>query len=140
MQQIEVDLPHTQPFEAAVAGGLGAAPRGILRQHLADQEHLIAPPLDRFADESFCAAVGIGFRRVDQRQREIDAEPKGRDLLSSPPRILGHVPCSLPKDRDSLTGWKGGGASRRHHGHDKLPSCVARTPPSQSSSPVSRHT
>ena len=73
MQQVEIEFVHPKPHEGALAGGNGAPPRGVLRHHLADQEHLVLAPVDRLADEFFRTTIGIHFRRVDQRHAEVDA-------------------------------------------------------------------
>jgi hypothetical protein len=78
--------------------------RGVLRQHLGDQEYLVAAPFDRLADEVLGAAVGIHFRRIDQRHAELDAEAQRRDLIRPPPGVFGHVPSALAKHRNLLAG------------------------------------
>jgi len=102
MQQVKVDHIHLEPHEAALAGDDGAAPRGIVRQHLADQEHRVAAPLDRLADQLLGAAVRIHLRRIDQGHAEIDAEAQCRDFVRAPAEIFGHVPSALPENRDFL--------------------------------------
>ena len=42
VQQIAIELVGLQPLQRTLAGGDGAAPRGVARQHLGDQENFVA--------------------------------------------------------------------------------------------------
>ena len=75
MQQVKIDTVGAEPLQAGLAGSNGALARGIRRQHLGDQEDFIATAGDRFAHHLFGTARSIHFRRVDQAQAEIEAEP-----------------------------------------------------------------
>ena len=76
--------------------------RGIVRQHLADDEDFVAPARDRFGDDFLGAAVAIHLGGVDQGHAEIDAEPQRRDLLVALPAVLAHVPGALAERRNGL--------------------------------------
>ena len=47
VQQIEIEAIGAQPLEAALAGGNRAFSAGVVRIHLADYKHLVAPAGDR---------------------------------------------------------------------------------------------
>src|SRR5262245_24467169 len=73
MQQIKVDGLHAKTAEAALAGGDGAFPRGIVRIHFADQKYYLPPALNGGPDEFFGAAFSIHFGGIDQGHADIDA-------------------------------------------------------------------
>ena len=105
MQQIEVDAVGLEPLQAALAGGDGAGARGILRQHLADDEALVAPPLDGLGDDPprrspspYISAVSIS---VMPR-----SSPSLSAAISSSRRraALAHAPGALAELRHGLAG------------------------------------
>ena len=98
----DFDVP--EPFQASLAGGDGALAAGILRQHLADDEYLVAPRAHRVGDDALCFAVAIHFRRVDQRDAEIDAMTQRRDFVGAPARALAHAPGAKTEDRNLCAG------------------------------------
>jgi hypothetical protein len=75
VQQIEIEPVGPQSTQAALARQDGAALGGVLRQHLADQEHVVAPAGYGFADEDFGSPIGIHFGGVDQGHAEIESKP-----------------------------------------------------------------
>ncbi len=54
---------------------------GVAGQYLADQEHLVAAPADRFADDLLGTTVSIHLRGVDQRQAEVEPHSQRADLV-----------------------------------------------------------
>jgi len=77
VQQIAIEPVGFQPLQRALAGGDGAAARGVARQHFRNQEDLVAPSGDRFRDHQF--GVAIHFGGVDMGHAEIDAAPQRGD-------------------------------------------------------------
>ncbi|MCY1507879.1 hypothetical protein D9M68_421680 [compost metagenome] len=100
VQEIEVDMVDTEMLQAAFAGGFGAVPAGIRRQHLADDEGLVAVPAHRFADDALRGAIAVHLRCVDQRHAEIEAKLQALHLIGSARRGVAHAPRALPEDRD----------------------------------------
>src|SRR5271170_3470861 len=122
VQEIEVDLIDAETPETAFAGRHDAAPGGMVRQRLADQEQPVAAPADRLPDQLLAAAIRIHLRSIDQRHPEIDAEAQRRDLVRSPPRVLRHVPSSLPERGNASAGGKRNSPRGRGRLHGSLPS------------------
>jgi hypothetical protein len=92
MQQIAVETVGLQPLQRTLARGDGAAPRGVARQHLRDQENVVAPPGKRFGDHQFGIAIHLGG--VDMGHAEIDATAQGGDRGSAIPAV--DIPGALP--------------------------------------------
>ncbi|KSV74230.1 hypothetical protein N182_04260 [Sinorhizobium sp. GL2] len=93
-------MVDAEMLQAARAGGLGANAAGVGRQHLADDEGLVAAPAHRFADHALRGAVAIHFGRVDQRQAEIEAELQALHLIGLACCAVAHAPGALAKNRD----------------------------------------
>jgi hypothetical protein len=85
-----------------LARSQGPSPRGVLRQHLAQQEHLVPAVHDRLADKHFGSTVAIHFGGVDQRHPKVDAEPHRGDLVGATARILGKMPGALAEHRNLI--------------------------------------
>jgi hypothetical protein len=47
-----------------------------VRQHLADQEHLVTATVDRLADQFFGGAARVHLGGVDQRHAEVESAPQ----------------------------------------------------------------
>src|SRR5262249_13727463 len=88
MQEIEIDAVDLEPVEARLASGDGASAGGVLRQHLADDEDLLAAALDGFGHDLLGTAIAIHLRGVDQRHAEVEAEPERRDLAVTIASVL----------------------------------------------------
>ena len=69
-----------------------------MRQHLGDQEYLIAPARDGFADQVLGGAGAIHLRGVDVIHSEIDASSQGGD--SGAGIAFLDVPGPLADDAD----------------------------------------
>ena len=104
MQEIKIEPVGAEPLQAALAGGDHAAPRGILRQHLADQEHFVAPSRDGFAGRFFGAAARIHLRRVDQVHAEIEPEFERGDFVFAAARGVAHHPGAQPEHGHGIAG------------------------------------
>ncbi len=92
----------------------------MLREHLADQENLVAPSLDRFSHKFFGMTVGVHFSSIDQTHAELDAETQRGDLLGPPVRVFADVPCTLSEHGNGFTRWKTDGANRGGYDHGML--------------------
>ena len=75
-----------EPLEAGFAGGDGAAPAGVVGQHLGDDEGLLAAAGDGLAHHFLGAAAAVHLGGVDQRHAEIEAEAEGRRLVGAAER------------------------------------------------------
>jgi hypothetical protein len=102
MQEIEVDAVGAQPAEAPAAGGHRALDRGVVREHLADQEDGVAPAGDRLADELLGGAVRVQLGGVDERHAELETLAERRHLLGAARRILAVAPGRLADRGDRL--------------------------------------
>ena len=65
--------------QRALAGGDGAGARGVVRQHLGDEEHLVAAAGDGLADDALGGAVAVHLGGVDVVHAEIEAAAQRRD-------------------------------------------------------------
>ena len=83
-----------EPLEARFAGAHRAGAAGVLGQHLADEEHLIAAAGDRLARRPLGAAIAVHLGGVD----EVSCRDRGRGEARrprKPPRLRSpilHVP------------------------------------------------
>src|SRR4029079_13008217 len=92
MQEIAVEPVGLQPLERALAGGDGAAPRSIARQHFRDQKNLVALARDGVGDDQL--GIAIHFGGVDVCHAELDAAAKrcNRALAVAAIEIPGALP------------------------------------------------
>ena len=102
MQQVQIEPVGLEPLQAALASVDDAVARGVVRQHLADDEQLVALPCRGFPDNLLGAAAAIHLGRVDQGHPELDAELQRRGLLSAAAAVLAHMPGALPEGRHAL--------------------------------------
>ena len=106
MQEVEVEAVGVEALQAALAGGDGAGARGILRQHLAHDEHLVAAPLDGLGHDPLGLSVAIHLGGVDQRHAEVEAELECRDFGVAQAWALAHVPRALAEAGHDLSAGK----------------------------------
>jgi hypothetical protein len=92
------------------------ARRDAVRVDLGDDEDLVAPALDRFADQRLGAAVAVHLGGVDQRQAEVDAAPEGGDLFGAPLRVVAQVPGALAQRRDHFSARQANSLHARQYG------------------------
>ena len=110
-------------LQAPLAGGDGAGARGILRQHLADDEDLVAAPGDRLGHDPLGFAVAIHLGGVDQRHAEVEPELERGNLLVAKAAALAHAPSAVAEPRHSLAGGElEGWDLGRCHGWRECPS------------------
>src|SRR6476620_10520856 len=102
VEQVAVDALYTEPLQSALAGCDRPAPRGVGRQHLADEERLLSPPADRFADQLLHAAVAIHLGGVDVVHAEVETAAKRGDGARAV--VALHVPGALADDGDFAAG------------------------------------
>ncbi len=102
VQQIQVDAIGLQPPQAALAGGRNAGARGILRQHLADDEQLVPLPCAGLGDDLLGTPAGVHLGGVDQGHAEVDPKTQRIDLTPRLAVLLAHVPRALAKRGDCL--------------------------------------
>jgi hypothetical protein len=100
VQQVEIDPVGPKPLQARFAGSDRALVAGIGRQHLGDEENLVAPAADGFAGHCFRTAIRIHLRRVDQRHAAVDARLQGADFRRGVLAAFTHVPGPEPEGRD----------------------------------------
>src|SRR3954447_5939159 len=92
MQQIAIEPIGPQPFQGAIAGGDGAAPRRVARQDLRDQKNVVASPGYRLGHDEF--GIAVHFGGVDMRHAEIDAPAQRRDRGGTIAAV--DIPGALP--------------------------------------------
>ncbi len=86
---VEVDHLDSEPLQAGLAGdrdivrpAIGEAALAIRPAHIAElggEDRLVAPALQRLADELLVPAGGIGVRRVDEVEPELQRAMDGGD-------------------------------------------------------------
>src|SRR6202171_5626441 len=92
MQQVAIEAVGLQPLERTLAGGDGAAPRGVARQDFRDQKNLVALSGDRLGDHQF--GIAIHFGGVDVGHAEVDAAAQGGDRALAVATV--DIPGALP--------------------------------------------
>ncbi len=101
VQQVAVEPVGAQAPQRALAGGDGAGPRGVVRQHLGDEKHLVAAAGDRLADDLLGGAVAVHLGGVDVVHAEIEAAAQRRDggaavgVLDVPGALADHRDVAL---------------------------------------------
>ncbi len=96
VDDVQVDVVHSQPAQAALRLGGGIAVAGI---ELGRDEHLFArrPAVaQRLAD---AALVAVGLGSVDMAIPELERPADGVDAL----RPVGHLPYAQPQQRDFVS-------------------------------------
>ena len=79
VQEVAVEPVGAQPRQRALAGGDGAGARGVVGQHLGDEEHLVAAAGDGLADDALGGAAAVHLGGVDVVHAEIEAAAQRRD-------------------------------------------------------------
>ena len=102
VQEIAVQMVGAEMPQAPFAGFQGAAPGGVLRQDLADQEDLVAPAREGLPHQIFHLAVAVELGGVDMAHPQVEPAPERLD--GRPPVVLLHVPGPLADDGDLGTG------------------------------------
>jgi len=74
-----------------------------VRVDLADQEDLVALPIDRATHYFLCAAIAVHLGRVDQRHAEVDSQLQRGDFALALSRPLAHLPRSQAEDGHERT-------------------------------------
>ena len=77
-----------------------------MRIDLADQEDVVAPSRDRFADHRLGAAFAVHLGGVDQRDAEVEPELERRDLGVELRALLAHAPGALAEHGHLAAGGK----------------------------------
>jgi len=127
MHKVTIEAVGVQPLERPFARGNRSIARGVVRQHLGDEENLIAPPGDRRADQFLGCARTVHLRGVDMGHAEIEALAQRGDrrrrirLLDIPGALAddGHIAPGraerppLHGSRRALYGVRRHGAARR---------------------------
>jgi hypothetical protein len=118
VQEVGVEPVGPQSLEAALAGFDRAAARRVGRNHLADEEDVVAPVLDRLGDELLGRAGTVELGGVDEGHSELDTELQRGDLILASGWVLARRPRSLPQHRNRFAGRELDGAERdsRHCG------------------------
>ncbi len=102
MQQVKIDPVGLEPLQAALAGLDHALLRGVVRQHLADDEQPVAMPGDGAADDLLGGAAAVHLGRVDQIHAEVDAELQGGLLVGGAAAVLAHMPGAEAEGRHAF--------------------------------------
>src|SRR5690606_36619459 len=97
VEQMDVEPVRAEPLERSLAGRERAAVRRVLRQHLRDEEHLVAAARDRAADEPLDSSAAVELGRIDVRHAEIDPDAQRLDRLALV--VALHVPRALSEQR-----------------------------------------
>ncbi len=95
-----------QPLQAFFAGVDRAPARSVLGHDLGDDENLIAPSRNGFADHFFGPAGGIHFSRIDEGHSEIETQAKRSDFLFAAARAIAHGPGALAERGNFFAGGK----------------------------------
>ena len=97
VQEVAVEPVGLQPLERPLAGGDRSVARGVLRQHLGDEEDLVAPPGDRLADDLLGRARAVELGGVDVGHAEVEAAAERADDRGALAPL--DVPGALADDR-----------------------------------------
>ena len=76
--------------------------RGIVRIDLADEKHLVAPTLDRLADQCLAAPLAVHFRGINEPGTQVKREPDGCDLLGAQRCTVADLPRSKAEGGHTL--------------------------------------
>src|SRR5690349_6654105 len=106
VEEIEVQVIGSEPAETALAGDHSSFASCVVRQDLAHKEDVFATASDCFADQFFRGAIRVHFRRINERQAEVETRAQGGDFLIMKTRIFRHVPSALAKNGNGSTRWK----------------------------------
>ncbi|CAI8795829.1 hypothetical protein EMIT0196P_20331 [Pseudomonas chlororaphis] len=120
VQQVQIDIVGPQAPQAAVAGLGNAFAAGVVRVHLADQEHPVALAGDGGANHFLRAALGIHLGGIDQTQAPFDTGLQCGNLGVALVALLAHAPGTLANHRD-------GHARQIECSHGNLLKGLART-------------
>jgi hypothetical protein len=82
VQEIQVEPVGAEAAQARLTSGHRAQSSGMLRQHLANEEHLIATSRDRLTHQDFGFALGIHLGRIDQGQAQVQPDAECLDLVA----------------------------------------------------------
>ena len=89
---IEAMMGDTKALQAALAGGRHTCAAGMVGIDLADQEHALAPPSDRFTNQLLGSPFAVHLGGIDQRHAQIDAALKRGDFFSARRALLADHP------------------------------------------------
>src|SRR5258708_2796990 len=98
VQEVAIQPVGAEPGQRILAGRQRSPPRGIVRQHLGNQEDLIAPAADCLADDLLGEARTVHLGGIDMRHAEIGASAPGGDRPLPIDRL--DVPGTLADDGD----------------------------------------
>src|SRR5690348_7819628 len=96
MQEIAVEPVGLEPLERGFAGAPRSTLGSIGGKHLGDEKDVVAPAMDRFADDRLGGTGAIHLRRVDVAEAQIQTAPQRRDG-HGPVGVLD-IPCALADD------------------------------------------
>lgn len=116
VQKVKIDAVDAEIAQAAFAGGNRTRPAGVGGQHLADDECLVAPTLDRFSHDTFGSAVAVHLCSVDQRHAEIEPGLQAADFVGGLRAVFTHPPCPLAERGNLAAVRKSDGRDRIVHG------------------------
>jgi hypothetical protein len=80
VQQVQVEVVGAEPAQAHLAGQHGAPATRVVREHLADEEHVVAAVGDGLAYQHLGRAVGVHLGGVDDGHAQAYTEAQRRDL------------------------------------------------------------
>jgi hypothetical protein len=76
VQEVQIEMVGAQPAKAPLAREHGAAAGRVLREHLADQKHLIATAGDRLAHELLGRAAAVHLRGIYHAEPQVEPQPQ----------------------------------------------------------------
>jgi hypothetical protein len=119
VQQVEVEPVGAEALEAAARGLARAAAGRVRRQHLADEEDLVAAAGDRLADELLGSPAAVHLGGVDRGEARVEAGAQGVELGRAGGGLVAHVPGALREGDRAASVGEGGrgdlGVSHRVH-------------------------
>src|SRR5437667_1432139 len=96
VEEVAVEAIGAEAAEARLARARHPRTRGVLGQHLGDEEDLVAPPGDRLADQLLDAARAVHLRRVDVRHAGVEPGAERGQRRRAP--VALQVPRPLADD------------------------------------------
>jgi hypothetical protein len=137
VQQVQVDLLQPQGAQAALAGGQHPVGVGVLRQHLADDETLLARhagaqrTVQRLAEHGFRAALAIHLGGVEDAVADLQRQPQGAHLGRAPSGLFAEAAGAQAQRGTALAAGEGHcrliAGGRRVHRTDSVAKPAAAT-------------
>jgi hypothetical protein len=100
VQQVKIEMIGAETGQTRLASAYHAIARRVLRQHLGDQEYVVAPAGNHATNQLLRVAVAVYFGGVDQRHPERNAGAQRIFFFSCRMSSLAEMPRALTERWD----------------------------------------